>query len=159
MPRTLLLLTLAATLAGCAALVRNTPQEDAQLVRSLVQANLGEIAAGRLAATKAQSRAVRQYGERMAREHRQLQAEASELRSADGVPLPASHDFAEMRKLDRLSGAEFDRAYIELTVQRHADTLRLLERAASRAADPALRTHAERAIPTLRKHLASAHRL
>ena len=154
-----MLLVLLATLAGCVQLVRNTAQEDAQLVRGIVQANLTEIAAGRLAGAKAQSRAVRQYGQRMAREHTALQAEAGELKSAKGVPLPAGPDGAEIRKLEKMSAQEFERAYIELTLKRHADTLRLLERAASRAADPALRAHAERAIPTLRKHLEAAQRL
>jgi putative membrane protein len=136
---------------ACAPLLRNTPQEDAQLVRALVQANLDAIAAGRLAAQKAHSRAVRQYGQRMVREHTALQSEASELKSASGVPLPAGHDVAEVRRLERLSGAEFDRAYIELTAKRRDDLLRQLERAASRAADPALRAHAARAIPIVQK--------
>jgi putative membrane protein len=136
---------------ACAPLLRNTPQEDAQLVRALVQANLDAIAAGRLAAQKGHSRAVRQYGQRMVREHTALQSEASELKSASGVPLPAGHDVAEVRRLERLSGAEFDRAYIELTAKRHDDLLRLLERAASRAADPALRAHAARTIPIVQK--------
>jgi putative membrane protein len=136
---------------ACAPLLRNTPQEDAQLVRALVQANLDAIAAGRLAAQKGSSRAVRQYGQRMVREHTALQSEASELKSASGVPLPAGHDVAEVRRLERLSGAEFDRAYIELTAKRRDDLLRQLERAASRAVDPALRAHAARAIPIVQK--------
>jgi putative membrane protein len=150
---------LAALLSACAQLVQNTPREDAQLVRGLVQLNLDEIAAGKLAAGKARSRAVRQYGARMAREHRQLQAEASDLPSATGVALPASHDFSVLRKLDRLSGAEFDQAYKALTLERHGEMARLLERAVARAADPGLRIFAERALPTVRKHLNEANRI
>jgi putative membrane protein len=148
--RKAVLLVVALTVSGCAPLLRNTPQEDAQLVRALVQANLDEIAAGKLAASRAQSRAVRQYAQRVVREHRQLQSEASELRPAGGAGLPAAYDYLEYRKIEKLSGAQFDRAYIDLTTKRHAELLRLLERAQSRAADPALRAFAERALPVLR---------
>jgi putative membrane protein len=118
-------------------------------VRDIVQINLDQIAAGKLAADKAQSRAVRQHGRRMARDHMRLQAEASELGSARGMPLPAGNDPVEIRRLEKLPPAQFDRAYLELSARRRAELLRVLERAASRAADPALRAFAERALPTV----------
>lgn len=140
--------------SACAPL--QTAQDDAQLVREIVQANLAEIAAGRLAMQKARSRAVREYGRRMVDEHRVLQIEASELRSAKGVPLPTGPDRdhqVQLRKLEALSGEAFEHSYMEQALQDHAATLELLERAASRARDPALATYAERALPRVRRHL------
>src|SRR5687768_1859516 len=162
MPRSLPLIALLATLAGCAALLENTAQEDAQLVRVIVQANLAEIAAGKLAAARAGSPAVRRLGQRMAREHTQLQAEASELKSAQGVPLPTRPDAdqeALLRKLRALPRGDFDDAYLDSMVKAHGELLRVLERGASRARDPALRAHAQNALPRIRQHLELARRL
>jgi putative membrane protein len=163
MPRTALLIAFSATLAACAQLdPAGSAARDAQLVRSILQANLAEIAAGRLAVSKARSRAVRRFGERMIEAHSALQADGSELKSAKGIPLPTRPDAgqeAALRQLEALSGEPFERAYLELTLKQHAEALRLYERSASRASDPALRAHAERAIPHIRRHLELARRL
>jgi putative membrane protein len=163
MTRTALLLAFSATLAACAQLdPAGSAARDAQLVRGILQANLAEIAAGRLAVSKARSRALRRYGQHMIDAHSALQADGSELRSAKGIPLPTHPDAgqeAALRKLEALSGEAFEHAYFELTLKQHGETLRLLERAAARASDPALRAHAERAIPHIRRHLELAERL
>jgi putative membrane protein len=162
--RTALLLAFSATLSACAQLEPSdtSSSRDAQLVRSLVQANLAEIEAGRLAVSRAQSRAVRGYAQRMIDEHTQLQAEASELKSAKGVPLPTRPDESQqaaLKKLAATSGAAFDLAYIEQMLKDHADTLQLLERTAARATDPALRAHAELAKRLTANHLTPAKTL
>jgi putative membrane protein len=162
--RSALLLACSATLFACAQLepAESAASRDARLVRSIVQANLAEIAAGRLAVSKAQSRAVRGYAQRMIDEHTQLQAEASELKSAKGVPLPTRPDAtqeAALKKLAAMSGAAFDLAYIEQMRKDHADTLELLERTAARATDPALRAHAELAKRLTANHLTSTKTL
>jgi putative membrane protein len=142
---------LSAALGACAPLVspERAATRDAELVRSIVQANLAQIAAGRLAVSQARSRQVRRHGERIIREHTVLQAEASELRSARGVPLPTRPDRdqeAALRTLEELRGAQFDRAYLEHAQKGHEALVALLERAAARATDPALRAYAERAL-------------
>ncbi len=147
----ILLLALSAALGGCAPLVspERAATRDAELVRSIVQANLAQIAAGRLAVSQARSRETRRHGERIVREHTVLQAEASELRSARGVPLPTRPDHdqeAALRALEKLPGAQFDRAYLEHARQGHESLVQLLERTAARAHDPALRAYAERAL-------------
>src|SRR5688500_6314028 len=164
MTRAALLLSLGAALCACAPLEPSgsAASRDAQLVRSIVQANLAEIAAGRLALSKARSRALRGYAQRMIDDHTALQIEGSELKSAQGIPLPThagSDRQTALRKLEAQSGEAFERAYLELMVKDHADTLRLFERTASRAADPALRGYAKRAIPHIRRHLELAERL
>ena len=164
MIRTALLVAFSATLAACAQLetADRRASRDAELVRGIVQANLAQIDAGKLAASRARARAVRQYGQRMVREHTLLQAEASELKTVQGVPLPTRADArheAALRNLRALSGAAFDAAYIEQMVQDHGALLKLLERATSRAADPALASHAQRAMPRVRRHLEAAKRL
>ncbi len=163
MARTALLIAFSATLAACAQFdPAGSAARDAQLVRSIQEVNLAEIAAGRLAVSKARSRAVRRFGQRMIEAHRALQADGSELKSAKGIALPTHPDASQeaaLRELRSLSGEAFDHGYLQLTLKQHAGALRLFERTASRASDPALRAHAERAIPHIRAHLELARRL
>lgn len=130
-------------------------------MRGIAQANFAQIAAGRLAVSKARSRAVREYGGRMVKEHTRLQADAGELRSAKGVPLPTRPDEAQeavVRDLERLPRERFDRAYLEHSVASHEAALRLFERADARAQDPVLAGYAQRALPHVRRHLDLARR-
>src|SRR5690606_12329864 len=62
-PRTALLIASSALACACAPLATHFPGEsrNAQFVRDIAQANLAEIAAGRLALEKARSRAVRRF--------------------------------------------------------------------------------------------------
>jgi putative membrane protein len=169
--KTAALITFAAFLSACSQLGINssgeasggaTAKPDVQLLRDLSQANLAEIATGKLAVSKAQSSAVRQFGQNMIDEHTKMQAEGARLAQAKGMPVPGSPDLrhqAAAKKLDLMSGNNFDRAYMEQMVKDHGDTLELLQRAATQASDTALRSLAETAIPYVRQHLQMAQRL
>jgi putative membrane protein len=83
-----------------------------------------EVALGKLAAQKAQSREVRQFAEMMVRDHTKG-GQALELAAVPhGVKLSSElPDKSEelLAKLMTLSGAEFDRVYMEAMVNGHQD--------------------------------------
>lgn len=148
--------------AGEASASSGATGPDAQLMRALTQANLAEIAAGKLAVEKARSSAVRQFGEHMVNEHIALQTEGSGLASDRGLRLPTTPDprqQAALRQLQKLSGESFERAYLEQTVSDHAASLALLERAAGQTGDARLRALVRQALPQAREHLERARRL
>jgi predicted outer membrane protein len=58
-----------------------------------------------------------------------------------------------------LSGAEFDRAYVNAMVRDHAETIRKFELAAQNLDDADLKRFADRTLPTLREHYAMAQEL
>ena len=129
---------------------------------SIAHANLAEIATGQLAVQKAQSPEVRQFGQHMISDHTALMNEGAQLASAKGMEPPKSPDLmhqAAAKKLELMSGASFDRAYMEQMVKDHEATLQTLNAAASQAEDPALKAHAQKAIPHVQEHLQVARRL
>jgi putative membrane protein len=164
------LLVSALLISGCSMLGMNRGESaaggatsaDAQVMRDIAQANLAEIATGKLAIAKAQSPNVKQFGQHMIEEHTTLQSEGASLASAKGMPVPNAPDArhqAAAKKLEAMSGESFDRAYMEQMVKDHSETLQLLQRAASQAGDPQLRAHAQKAMPHVQQHLEMAKRL
>ena len=136
--------------------------QDVQLLRDIAHVNHAEIAAGRLAARKAASPQLRKYGQQMADEHGKAQAQTAALAKERGMTLPGSPDSdrtAAAKDLEQLSGEDFDRAYLELAVRDHRDSIRLLQRTAAEAQGNDLRTFAQSALPHVRRHLEAAEQL
>jgi putative membrane protein len=137
-------------------------RQDVKFMENIAQANLAEIATGKLAVAKAQSPLVKQFGQQMIDDHTKMLNEGASLASAKGMPVPKSPEFkhqAAAKKLEAMSGGSFDRAYMQQMVADHNDTLELLKQASTQAGDPALRAHAEKAIPHVQQHLEVARRL
>lgn len=136
-------------------------QERAAL-QKLAQADLAEIQAGRLAQQKASTPEVKKFGEHMAQEHSKRLAATKALAQARGVKTPARPDEAQqetLQTLRRFSGEDFERRFMALMVEGHQDALRLVERTARQAKDPALKAHAEESAGHIKEHLYAARRL
>lgn len=112
---------LAAGLAGAQAL------DDAAIVGIFDAANGWDIATGSLAAQKASRETVKSFGQMLARDHESVRKQGRDLAAKLGVtPTPVAADFAlkknhdaAMAKLNGLSGAAFDKAFLEHEVAYH----------------------------------------
>jgi putative membrane protein len=62
------------------------------------------------------------------------------------------------QRLERVTGREFDRAYLEEIIRHHQQDIQEFERAAQ-SDNPQVRAFAERTLPTLRQHLQHAEQL
>ena len=169
--RTLVLLGLAAFLSACSHMgdalkdpsaAAGATTRDARLMSDIVQVNLAEIEAGRLAASKAHSPEVRSFAQEMVEEHAALQEESRRIASEKGMPVPrepAARHQAAMEELAGISGRSFDRAYLEHRIEEHGRMLELLAETVSEGKDRDLRAHAQKAIPQMRRDLDTARRL
>lgn len=167
--RTTLLFLLAALAGGCAQLggeasggATAAAGSDAALFRDIAQANLADISAGKLAVRKARSPALRQFGKDMVQAHTSLQTEGAALAATRGMSVPtspAARQQAALQDLQALPAMRFERAFMARVLEDQADTLALLERTAAQAQDPALRAHAQRALPGAHRQLESARRI
>ena len=147
---------------GAAGAASATAQQDTRFLQEMALANLAEIDAGRLAAAQGKALAVRRYGEWMADDDVALEAQAARVAQARGQQPPTSADAshrAALEDLRAMSGADFDRTYLELALREHADGLTLLREVVSQAADPRLRELAKRALPHVEQQLNEAKRL
>ena len=126
--RTLIGAALAAPLIVLAQVKNAAPAiDDAAIVGIFDIANTWDIETGSLATTKAAGKEVKDFGAMLARDHKVVQdsgrALATKLKVtptpvAADFPLKVQHD-AAMKKLQGLSGAAFDKAFLEHEVAYH----------------------------------------
>ena len=135
-------------------------RSDGDFVREMIADGDTEVALGVLAQRKAHSPRVKALAETIVRDHRLSSAELKALAEQIGVePAAAAADAAHgdlRRRLAALSGAAFDRAYIEAMVGDHEKALDVAEKKADRADSDHVKQWAARMMPTLEKHLDQA---
>src|SRR5438067_5515071 len=108
-------LTLAALVAA-PAYGQNMSNDDQAAMKQLASDNLAEINAGKMAASKAQSPDVKKFAEQMVQDHTKMLEDLKSMAKAKGVALPDSapiKDTAQAKLLERKSGAEFDKDFME----------------------------------------------
>jgi putative membrane protein len=190
--------------------------DDKKFIKEAAHGGMMEVDLGKLAAQKAMSDEVKQFGQRMADDHSKANDELMQLASSKGVminhsmgstatsgtataggtdspatasqtsttqtsttqtntpqtsisqtgtmsgPGPsASSDEAKMMKkhqdmvskMSALSGAEFDRKYMEHMVKDHEKDVAAFERISTKGTDADLKAWAAKTLPTLREHL------
>jgi putative membrane protein len=128
---------------------------DRNFIEDAAMANLTEIELGRLALKNAENEEVRRFGQRMIDDHTKAQ---SDLRAAaaSSFDVPSELDAEHRQIVDRharLSGREFDRAYMDMMVNDHSKVIGKFERASESARDSGIRDFASRTLPTLQGHL------
>ena len=128
---------------------------DARFVHEAAVGGMAEVEMGRLAADKASSADVKQFGQRMVDDHGKANGELKTFASTKGVTLPATLDAshkAVQDKLSKLTGAAFDRAYMQEMVKDHDKDVAAFRRASTSAADADLKAWAGKTLPTLQEH-------
>ena len=130
--------------------------EDKEFVVKAGMGGLYEVQAGNLALQKAESAGVRAFAQRMVTDHGKANAELANLATAKGLALPAElegeHEHA-IEHLNTLSGAEFDKAYMEHMRSDHQKDVAEFEKASTSAQDADIKAFAAKTLPTLREHL------
>ncbi len=115
-----------------------------------------------MALKKGGSLEVKQYAEHMVKDHTRMLQQGSEVAKAKGVKPPASPDAkhqAALKKLEKLSGAEFDKAYIAQMVKDHQEALALAQKTAQSAKDAQVKSHASQGVQHIQAHLQKAQEL
>jgi putative membrane protein len=108
--------------------------DDATIVAIFDAANTADIETGALGAERAQNKEVRDYGTMLAQVHVQVRKAGRDLaKKLNVTPTPPKNDQgardhqAAMEKLRGLSGAEFDRAFLQHEQAFHAAVLSALK--------------------------------
>lgn len=134
---------------------------DQQFLRQAYSINQGEIQLGRLAQRKGTSDKVKSYGERLVKDHTQALDQLREAADQGGFALPTELLPAQQRTYDhlsRLSGTEFDRAFLDHSVSGHEIAINAFSDEAKNGQNPALKSYAARTLPVLRTHQDEARR-
>jgi putative membrane protein len=133
---------------------------DQKFVREAAQGGLAEVELGKLAAEKASSDDVKKFGQRMADEHGKANDELKQVASKNGIQLPTdldSKDKALKARLSKLSGTEFDKAYMQNMVKDHEKDVADFRKESTSGSNSDVKQFATETLPTLEDHLTKAH--
>ncbi len=146
---------LAAPVAFAAA---DAPQS---FITKAIQGDNSELELGRLAASKAESRGVRDYGNMLAEDHGKAKEQAMRIARGLGVTAPREpmeKAQREYEKLQHLSGRQFDEEFLRYMIDDHREDIRDFREQAE-AGNHEVSRMAKEQLPTLEKHLQTAERL
>jgi len=134
----------------------NLSHGDRKFIENAAEGGMAEVQLGKLAEQKAASDQVKQFGKRMADDHQKANEQLKKIAANKGVNLPtdlSSSDRREYDKLQKKSGADFDREYMKEMVSDHKKDVKEFESAAKSANDPEIKSFASTTLPTLHQHL------
>jgi putative membrane protein len=136
--------------------------DDKSFVKEAAIGGLTEVELGKVAAQKASSDAVKQFGQKMVDDHSKANDQLKEAATKAGFEVPAAPDSkhqGRINKLSKLSGTEFDRAYIKDQLKDHKEDVKKFQQEAQGGTNPAIKNFASQTLPTLQRHLQMAQRL
>ena len=135
---------------------------DATFVKKAADGGMAEVALAKLAQEKASSADVKSFAAKLEKDHSHANDELKEVASKKNITLPASpskNHQALHDKLSKLSGAEFDKAYVAAMLEDHQKDVREFSRVASGNGDADVKAFAAKTLPTLKDHLHQVHDL
>jgi putative membrane protein len=115
-----------------------------------------EVRIARLGTSQAASTEVRTFASQLATDHRAIADAVEALRRRKGAAAiesaPAEAPSDNYQKLAAKTGAEFDREFVRVIGEMHAETMSLFERAVAEGKDADVKDLAASFLPTLREH-------
>lgn len=158
---------------------------DESFIKDAAKGGMMEVEMGQLGVQKAQSSEVKQFAQRLVDDHTKANTELKQLAASKGVTLPdssGSHitgtaenkdrtqvrdrsetdrqlgfwDRRELKKLQGMSGTDFDREFVKTAVNDHEKDVKEFEKASQNLDDSELKAFAAKTLPTLQQHLSQA---
>ena len=129
---------------------------DKKFVKEAMQGSMAEIQLGQLAQQKASSPDVKQFGQQMVTDHQKLSDQMSPIASQMGITPPTDLDMkhkAIQKKLQGMSGEEFDKAYMRAMVKDHQKDLSEFQKEASSGKNPQVKDAAQQGAQVIQQHL------
>ena len=141
-----------------AAMAKGLTPDSAFVIAAAQAAFAGEML-GKMALEKALSPEVKQFARRAADESAKMAVGLQPILKAQNTPEPKELDQRNKSVhewLSRLSGAEFDRAYMSNAASMQSNELMVYERAAQRSMNEDVKSFASKTLPLLKEQQESA---
>jgi putative membrane protein len=132
---------------------------DQAFLKEAATGGLMEVELGKLATEKASSAEVKQFGQRMVDDHGKANQELSTIAQQKNVQVPTEltgKAKGDYDRLSKLSGEQFDRAYMQLMVRDHRKDVSDFRKQSTSAKDADVKSFASQTLPTLEDHLKMA---
>jgi putative membrane protein len=132
------------------------PSGEERFMKEAASGGLMEVQLGKVAAEKGSHQRVKDFGKRMQADHSKANEQLKKIAAKKGVDLPtepSGEHKSTMDKLTKLSGAEFDREYMDAMVDDHKEDIEKFQTQADKGKDPDVKKFASDNLPVLKKHL------
>lgn len=124
--------------------------------KDAAQGGMAEVLLGRLAAERASSPDVRAFGQQMVADHSKANAELMQIAARKNIQLPTevkSDQKSEQDKLSKLSGADFDKEYVDYMTKDHEDDVAEFQKQSQSGGDAEIKAFAGKTLPVIQHHL------
>ncbi|HUQ51829.1 MAG TPA: DUF4142 domain-containing protein [Gammaproteobacteria bacterium] len=140
----------------------NKNTEDVEFLTDAMRTALAEVQLGELATQRSSQQRVRDYGEKLKSDHAAQATEIERMLKPLNVAIPqepGAEALGHRAALERLSGQEFDSAFIEMMIASHREAIDKFGAQTHANPNRALAEFASKSLATLREHLALAEAL
>jgi len=142
--------------AGAQTQSANRMTHDNNFMVKAAEGGMAEVELGNLAVSHASDPKVKEFGQRMVTDHTKANDELKMIAKRKGDSLPpviSARDQATKDRLSKLSGAEFDRAYMSDMVKDHKADVSEFRKESNSGSDADYKAFAAKTLPTLEEHL------
>ena len=154
-----LALAIAPAAPGAHAQSQDADATSKAFIKTAIEGNNAEIELGKLALSKGESAAVKQFGQTLVADHQKANEQAKTAANAVGVKPPDARSvtIGTLVKLTAQSGKAFDHSFIEAMISDHRKDITSYQEQSAK--NNAVGQYAKQALPTLQKHLQDAERI
>ena len=141
------------------AIARGIPHGEASFLQKAVADSRAEVELAQLAQQKAMREEVKEFAQRMIEDHQKAITEGEALASTNGVKLASGIDSKHeklLKKLQGLTGGDFDREYMKHMLRDHRKDLHEARRASRATERDDVTDFAGRTALTIEDHLRMA---
>jgi len=131
-------------------------EADSKFATEAAVGGMAEVELGKLALAKSTNADVKSFADMMVNDHGKANEELMSIAKAKNITLPGTVDEDHKKKmedLNKLSGKDFDKAYVDAMVDGHKKTLDLMNDEAKDSKDADLKAFATKTAPIVKAHL------
>lgn len=145
-----------ALFAQSALYAASVSSQDQELANKLSQGNITEVQIGKMVKSQATDPAVKDFADRMVRDHSQMKDQLQHWASLNGVMLKASasQDGQDLKgRLANASGKKYDQEYIKAMLDDHKKDVAELQNFLSAHPESSLKPLVSQALPIMENHI------
>lgn len=129
---------------------------DKDFIMAAAQGGMTEVKLGELAARKGTRDDVREFGQRMVKDHTAINDDLKALAAQKDVTLPGNLDAKHQQIVDKMSALdslEFDDAYIAGMIKGHKKDAKAFKAESAETTDADMKGFLDKSIPVVEAHL------
>lgn len=137
-------------------------KRDVKFVKHEIANGTEKVKLAKLGGERAESSEVRAFAELVFRSHTKANEEMAILAKSKGVEISSENRTAQaliFQRLEKSSGADFDKAFVSDMISSHKQTLSEYEELSKETRDNDLKARVDQLIPDLKAHLTRAEQL